>query len=99
MPSHAPEAVRGRHEPTCSRRPPVTAPVAVSPLFKLFLGINLGLCVACLAVMVWLTAIDQESARLYSTCETVFKMTAGAFLGLLAGKDTSPDKAEHVLQQ
>ena len=49
--------------------------------------------------MVWLAAsppdpMPKVREDLYRTCETVFKMTAGAFLGLMAGRAAAPDRVE-----
>src|ERR1700739_4880529 len=70
--------------------------VTVNPLFKLLIIINLSLCVICPVVMVTVGVaasdpITELQRQLYSACETVFKMTAGAFIGLLGGKAASPD--------
>jgi hypothetical protein len=70
--------------------------VTINPLFKLLIVINLSLCVVSLVVMVvvGLTAVQpitELQRQLYSACETVFKMTTGAFIGLLGGKAASPD--------
>ncbi len=68
----------------------------INPLFKLLIFINVCLCVVCLGVMIGigLSAPEPPSdlqRQLYSACETVFKMTAGAFIGLLGGKAASAD--------
>jgi hypothetical protein len=75
---------------------PPKATITTNPLFHLLIWINLGLCGICLGVMIWLSAtttdpMTQLQQQLYSTCETVFKMTAGAFIGLLGGRAAAPD--------
>jgi hypothetical protein len=77
------------------QKPPL---VSVNPLFKLLILINLSLCAICLSVMVVLGLTSKEPTelqrQLYSACETVFKMTAGAFIGLLAGRAAAPDPVQ-----
>ena len=70
--------------------------ISINPLFKALIVINLGLCGICLVVMVVvaLTTAKEPTEiqrQLYSACETVFKMTAGAFIGLMAGRAATPD--------
>ncbi len=69
--------------------------VTINPLFKLLIVINLSLSVICLCVMVTLGLAaptpSELQRQLYGACETVFKMTAGAFIGLLGGRAASPD--------
>jgi len=61
-------------------------------MFRLFFLVNVVLCAVSLAVMIWLSAIAEGDKvpkmreDLYRSCETVFKLTTGAFLGLLAGR-------------
>ncbi len=74
--------------------PPRKPIVTVNPLFKVLLYINGGLCLVCLAVMIWATVEDpmtKGKERLYNACEHVFTVTAGAFIGLLGGRAASPD--------
>ncbi len=73
--------------------------VSINPMFKLLIIINLTLCGFCLIVMVTvgLTATREPTElqrQLYGACETVFKMTAGAFIGLLGGKASQPDPVQ-----
>ena len=75
------------------------AVVSINPMFKLLILINLTLCGICLVVMVAVgLAAPKEPTelqrQLYGACETVFKMTAGAFIGLLAGKASQPDPVQ-----
>ena len=76
-----------------ARKPLVT----INPLFKLLVWVNSALCVATFAGMVLLAAVAAEPMTraqeiLGTACETVFKMTAGAFIGLLGGRAAAPDK-------
>jgi hypothetical protein len=78
--------------------PPAKHLIVVNPLFKLLVAINIGLCLMTFAVMVaiWIWGSNENPApraqeNLYNTCETVFKMTAGAFIGLLGGRAAAPD--------
>ena len=77
------------------QKPPV---VSINPLFKLLIIINLSLCAICLVVMVVVGLAAKEPTelqrQLYGACETVFKMTTGAFIGLLAGRAAAPDPAQ-----
>ena len=72
--------------------------LTVTPWFGLLVWINRGICAASLAVMVWASTRTGEQgaasilSRLYDTCETVFKMTAGAFIGLMGGRAAAPDR-------
>jgi threonine/homoserine/homoserine lactone efflux protein len=71
-------------------------PVVINnPTFKWAVIINCIICALCLAIMVILTVVASEknelALRLYGTCDKVFTLTAGAFLGLLGGKAASPD--------
>jgi hypothetical protein len=75
------------------------AVISINPLFKALIAINIALCGICLVVMVvvGLTAAKEPTEiqrQLYSACETVFKMTAGAFIGLLAGRAAAPDPTQ-----
>jgi hypothetical protein len=78
-------------------KPPV---ISINPLFKLLIVINLTLCGVCLVVMVVIGVTVHEPTeiqrQLYSACETVFKMTTGAFIGLLAGRAAAPDANQPV---
>jgi hypothetical protein len=72
-------------------------PVTVNPLFKLLLWINAALCVATLGVMVWASfdatdPMPKARERLLNTCDHIFTMTAGAFIGLLGGRAAVPDR-------
>ena len=69
--------------------------ITVNPMFSLLLWINSVLCVVTLGVMVW-TAMEVDPLpkareRLFNACEHVFTMTAGAFIGLLGGRESLPD--------
>jgi hypothetical protein len=70
--------------------------ITINPMFKLLLWINGALCVITLGVMVWIAASTEEPMakareRLMNTCEHVFTLTAGAFVGLLGGRAAAPD--------
>ena len=67
--------------------PPRKAQVVENPTFKLLVIVNACLCVATLATMVAIatTATDPMSKaqdRLFNACESIFTMTAGAFIAL-----------------
>ena len=76
--------------------------VVINPLFKLLLWINVILCLSTLGVMLWLSSAEMNAGegakmsagqeRLFSTCDSIFKMTAGAFIGLLGGRAAAPDE-------
>lgn len=73
--------------------------ITVNPMFKLLLGINSLLCVVTLGVMIWLAALANEPMpkareQLMNTCEKVFTLTAGAFIGLLGGRAAAPDSKQ-----
>jgi len=70
--------------------------ITVNPLFKLLLIINTTLSVVSLAIMVALAffapdPLTKAQDQLLNACETVFKMTAGTFIGLLGGRAAAPD--------
>jgi hypothetical protein len=71
-------------------------PVAVvNPTFKWAVIINCVICTATLVIMVCLALFssqDKLAEKLFFTCEKVFTLTAGAFIGLLGGKASGPDK-------
>jgi hypothetical protein len=84
------------------KKPQVTgravAPVISNPTFKALVIINCTLCFLTLAVMVWAAASSDDpmskgKERLFTACEHVFTLTAGAFIGLLGGKAASPTTA------
>jgi hypothetical protein len=75
------------------KKPPV---VAINPLFKLLIWVNSALCLLTFIGMVVMAFVASEhptpaQLQLTTACETVFKMTAGAFIGLLGGRAASPD--------
>ena len=77
-----------------ARQKPPT--VSINPLFKLLIWVNSGLCLGTfigMVVMAFVASKDPTPAQtqLSSACETVFKMTAGAFIGLLGGRAAAPD--------
>jgi hypothetical protein len=71
--------------------------VTTNPLFNALIVINSVLCLLTLAVMIW-ASIDPTDPmpkgreRLFNTCEHVFTLTAGAFVGLLGGRAAAPDR-------
>jgi hypothetical protein len=73
-------------------------PIAVSnPYFKLLLGINAVMWLATGGVMVYTAFCGPEpltktQEQLFGTCEKVFFMTSGAFIGLLGGRAATPDR-------
>jgi hypothetical protein len=73
-----------------------TVPVAVvNPTFKWAVIINCIICGLTLTIMLCLALFstqDKLAEKLFFTCEKVFTLTAGAFIGLLGGKASGPDK-------
>ena len=73
-------------------------PIAISnPYFKLLLCINAAMWLATGAVMVYAAfwgpdPPNKTQEQLFNTCEKVFFMTAGAFIGLLGGRAATPDR-------
>lgn len=70
--------------------------VSINPLFKLLIWVNSALCLLTFIGMVVMAFVASEhptpaQMQLATACETVFKMTAGAFIGLLGGRAASPD--------
>ncbi len=77
------------------KKPPV---ISINPLFKLLIWVNSLLCLLTfigMVVMAFTAPKDPTPAQvqLSTACETVFKMTAGAFIGLLGGRAAAPDPA------
>jgi hypothetical protein len=76
--------------------------IAVSnPLFRLLLGITFGVLLVSLIGMALLAIFGPKEAteaqRQFATmCETGFKMTLGALLGLVGGRSSGmpPDRVE-----
>jgi hypothetical protein len=73
-----------------------SVPVAVvNPTFKWAVIINCIICPSTLIIMLGLALFstqDKLAEKLFFTCEKVFTLTAGAFIGLLGGKASGPDK-------
>lgn len=68
--------------------------VKINPTFKWAVIINCILCFVCLIIMLIAAFFGQgnELAKnLFTTCEKVFTLTAGAFIGLLGGRAAAPD--------
>ena len=70
--------------------------VVINPLFKLLIWVNSVLCLLTfigMVVMAFAAPKEPTPAQLQlsTACETVFKMTAGAFIGLLGGRAAAPD--------
>lgn len=67
-----------------------TMQTTLNDSFRLIVFINLILCLLTLSGMFVISILDfnQPDLRndLFSTCSTVFKMGAGAFIGLLGGR-------------
>jgi hypothetical protein len=79
---------------TSKSQAPVPVTV-VNPTFKWAVIINCIICAATLIIMVCLALFssqDKLAEKLFFTCEKVFTLTAGAFIGLLGGKASGPDK-------
>ena len=71
----------------------VSSKVAViNPAFKWAVIINCVICIVTMATMVVAVFAPQTdlATRLFVTCEKVFTLTAGAFIGLLGGKASGP---------
>ncbi len=73
--------------------------VAVSPLFKLLILVNALLCLVSFAGLLLAAFASHEpmtkgQEQLSAACDTVFKMTAGAFIGLLGGRAGAADRIE-----
>ena len=75
--------------------------ISINPLFKLLIWVNSGLCLLTFIGMVAMAFIAPKDptpaqVQLSTACETVFKMTAGAFIGLLGGRAAAPDPAQQA---
>jgi hypothetical protein len=73
--------------------------ITINPYFKLLICINCALCVITLIGMILLAFFAPEpmtkaQEQLAGACEAVFKMTAGAFIGLLGGRAAAPDRLQ-----
>jgi len=66
--------------------------VVVNPAFKWAVLINCVICIVTMTTMIVAVFAPQSelSTRLFTTCEKVFTLTAGAFIGLLGGKASGP---------
>jgi hypothetical protein len=79
---------------------PKNTPVVISnPLFKWIVIINAILCFGTLTILIVLAItapnpMTKAQENLSGICEKVFIMTAGAFLGLLGGRASGPDKIQ-----
>lgn len=69
--------------------------------FRLIVIVNSALCLITLGMMLLITIITKENANptsfqsdLFNSCSTIFKMSAGAFIGLLGGRASAPSKAD-----
>lgn len=77
-------------------------PIAIaSPLFKLLLWIVVGVLFASLIGMGLLAFYGSETPtdfqrQFASMCDTAFKMTLGAVVGLLGGRAARPDRLEET---
>jgi hypothetical protein len=69
--------------------------ITINVLFKSAVIVNSMVCIVSLVVMCSAAAFANDSnvlaERLFSVCEKVFVMTAGAFVGLLGGRAAAPD--------
>lgn len=82
------------------KKPPV---VSINPLFKLLIWVNAALCLLTFIGMVVMAFVTSEKPtpaqmQLATACETVFKMPAGAFIGLLGGRAAAPDTVSHAVE-
>src|SRR5690349_5683778 len=73
------------------------ATVTINPLFKLLIWVNSALCLVTFAGLVILALfapnpMTKAQEQLAAACDTVFKMTAGAFIGLLGGRAAAPER-------
>jgi hypothetical protein len=74
--------------------------LTVNRMFVLLLAINGLIWLATLTVMVIIAAtapaepqqMPKVRSDLFSTCEKVFMLSSGAFIGLLGGRAGAPDK-------
>jgi hypothetical protein len=69
----------------------------INPMFKLLLWINTALCVGTLTVIIAIAfsgskPMPKAMERLLIVCEHVFTLTSGAFVGLLGGRVSAPDR-------
>ena len=75
-----------------------TAPVTINRLFKTLLWINAGMWVTTGLLMAWIGLsapadgqVPELRRDLFKTCEKVFVLTSGTFIGLLGGRAAAPD--------
>ena len=68
--------------------------ITINPTFKWAVIVNCVLCVVTFVTMIVVFLLAQDdnkfAERLFITCEKVFVMTAGAFIGLLGGRAARP---------
>jgi hypothetical protein len=91
------EASTPKNPPPKRRTFPV---LTVNRMFVLLLAINGLIWLGTFAVMAVIAAtapVDPQQmpkirSDLYSTCEKVFMLSSGAFIGLLGGRAGAPDK-------
>jgi len=65
----------------------------INPAYKLLVWVNILLCGGTLFIMLIVCNSPPDSPyvkKLFDTCETIFKMTSGAFIGLLGGRASIP---------
>lgn len=70
--------------------------VVITPLFKVLIGINGGICLCSLLVMLVVACASGERMtaaqdRIFHVCEFAFTTTTGAFVGLMAGRAAGPE--------
>jgi hypothetical protein len=82
--------------PPAKKKTPI---VVTNPLFRFVVFIVICIAVVTLGIWFYLATTAGEhptkfQERLVDTCDTVFKMSAGALIGLLGGKAGTPEKIE-----
>jgi hypothetical protein len=82
--------------PVKPKSPAAQAVITINPLFKLLIWVNSALCILTFVGMVAMAVFAPKDptpaqVQLSTACETVFKMTAGAFIGLLGGRAAALD--------
>ncbi len=79
--------------------PKKQAIVSTNPLFRFVVWIVIVLAISTLTVWICVAFLAGEKPsiiqqRLADGCETVFKMAAGALIGLIGGRAGTPDRIE-----
>lgn len=72
--------------------------VTINPSFKVAVIINAILCIAT-GITILVLALKQQDPvpklqeQLFNSCDKIFMLTAGAFIGLLGGRAAKPDSS------